>query len=104
MKLSRATVDLQTPRPFDFKKDRLRPLRRRTHYYENRRYTVRDSQGLMSQTWFDNKLGGAISLAYNDRKSQINAPAQLTDSVRSRRWPRDCNGARAEVVPPGEKP
>ena len=66
-----ATVDLQTPRPFDFKKDRY-AFSAQDAYYEIGGYHRPRLAGLMSQTWFDNKLGGAISLAYNDRKSQIN--------------------------------
>jgi len=66
-----ATVDLQTPRPFDYKKDRY-AFSAQDAYYEIGGYHRPRLAALMSQTWFDNKLGGAISLAYNDRKSQIN--------------------------------
>jgi len=66
-----ATVDLQTPRPFDFKKDRY-AFSAQDAYYEIGGYHRPRLAALMSQTWFDNKLGGAISLAYNDRKSEIN--------------------------------
>ena len=66
-----ATVDLQTPRPLDYKKDRY-AFSAQDAYYEIGGYHRPRLAALMSQTWFDNKLGGAISLAYNDRKSQIN--------------------------------
>ena len=66
-----ATVDLQTPRPFDFHKDRY-AFSAQDAYYEIGGYHRPRLAALMSQTWFDNKLGGAVSLAYNDRRSQIN--------------------------------
>jgi iron complex outermembrane recepter protein len=66
-----ATVDLQTPRPFDFKKDRY-AFSAQDAYYEIGGYHRPRIAALMSQTWFDNRLGGAVSFAYNDRRSQIN--------------------------------
>jgi iron complex outermembrane receptor protein len=66
-----ATVDLSTPRPFDFKKDRY-AFSAQDAYYEIGGYHRPRLAALASQTWFDNKLGGAVSLAYNDRRSQIN--------------------------------
>jgi TonB-dependent receptor len=66
-----ATVDLATPRPFDFKKDRF-AFSAQDAYYEIGGYHRPRIAALMSHKWFDDKLGGALSFAYNDRRSQIN--------------------------------
>jgi iron complex outermembrane receptor protein len=66
-----ATVDLQTPRPFDFHKDRY-AFSAQDAYYEIGGFHRPRIAALMSQTWFDNTLGGAVSFAYNDRRSEIN--------------------------------
>ena len=66
-----ATVDLFTARPLDYKKSRV-AFSAEDAYYENGGYHNPRVAGLMADQWFDNTLGGALSFAYSDRKSQIN--------------------------------
>jgi TonB-dependent receptor len=66
-----ATVDLATPRPFDFKTNRF-AISAQDAYYEIGGYHRPRVAALMSHKWFDDRLGGAVSFAYNDRRSQIN--------------------------------
>lgn len=66
-----ATVDLLTPRPFDYKTSRF-VFSAQDAYYEMGGYHNPRIAGLMSNKWFDDTFGAALSYAYNDRKSQIN--------------------------------
>ena len=66
-----ATVDLVTARPLDYKKPRV-AFSAEDAYYENGGYHNPRVAGLMADQWFDNTLGGSLSFAYSDRKSEIN--------------------------------
>jgi TonB-dependent receptor len=66
-----ATVDLNTPRPFNFKDNKF-ALSAQDAYYEIGGTHNPRIAALASEKWFDDKLGGAISFAYNDRKQEIN--------------------------------
>jgi TonB-dependent receptor len=66
-----ATVDLVTARPLDYKKSRF-AFSAEDAYYENGGYHNPRIAGLMADQWLDNTLGGSLSFAYSDRKSEIN--------------------------------
>jgi iron complex outermembrane receptor protein len=66
-----ATVDLVTARPLDYRKSRM-AFSAQDAYYENGGYHNPRFAGLLADQWFDNTLGGSLSFAYSDRKSEIN--------------------------------
>lgn len=65
-----ATVDLITARPFDYESSRF-AVSAQDAYYENGGSHNPRLAGLMSQKWFDDRLGAAVSFAYSDRKDEI---------------------------------
>jgi TonB-dependent receptor len=65
-----ATVDLITARPFEYESNRF-ALSAQDAYYENGGKHNPRVAGLMSQKWFDNKLGASVSFAYSERKDEI---------------------------------
>lgn len=65
-----ATVELITARPFDFETNRF-AVSAQDAYYENGGNHNPRFSGLMSQKWFDDRLGAAVSFAYSDRKDEI---------------------------------
>jgi TonB-dependent receptor len=66
-----ATIDLVTARPLDYGKTKI-AFSAQDAYYENGDYHNPRIAGLMADQWFDDTLGGAVSFAYSDRKSEIN--------------------------------
>jgi len=64
-----ATVDLQTGRPFDYKKDRY-ALSVEDAYYQNGKHHNPRIAGLFSKRWADGKMGFLGSLAYSEKVSE----------------------------------
>lgn len=63
-----ATIDLVTGRPFNFNGPRL-ALTIQDGYYENGGTHNPRFAGLVSNTWYDGKVGALFSIAYNSRDS-----------------------------------
>ncbi len=64
-----ATVDLQTGRPFDYRKDRL-ALSVEDAYYENGGHHNPRIAGLFSKRWADGKMGFLASVAYSEKDTE----------------------------------
>jgi iron complex outermembrane recepter protein len=64
-----ATIDLVTGRPFDFSGNRF-AVSGEDAYYENGKFHNPRAAGLVSQKFFDNKVGFSLSFAYSDRDSE----------------------------------
>ncbi|MFT3997152.1 MAG: TonB-dependent receptor [Asticcacaulis sp.] len=64
-----ATVDLQTGRPFDYKKDRY-AFAIENAYYDNGGHNNPRVTGLISKRWAGGKLGFLASVAYSEKDSE----------------------------------
>ncbi|ESQ78349.1 TonB-dependent receptor [Asticcacaulis sp. YBE204] len=64
-----ATVDLQTGRPFDYKKDRY-AFAIENAYYDNGGYNNPRITGLLSKRWAGGRLGFLASVAYSEKDSE----------------------------------
>ncbi|MCY1646628.1 TonB-dependent receptor [Caulobacter sp. SL161] len=64
-----ATVDLITGRPFDYKKSALALSAEDSYYRNGKKHSPRIT-GLVSNRWFDGKLGTLFSVAYAKRNSE----------------------------------
>jgi len=64
-----ATVDLQTGRPFDYRKDRY-ALSVEDAYYQNGKHHNPRFAGLFSKRWADDKMGFLASVAYSEKDSE----------------------------------
>jgi TonB-dependent receptor len=67
-----STVDLNTGRPLDFGGRRI-AWSADGAYYENGSHTNPVLAALASDTWFDNRLGALVSVAYAERDSTIDS-------------------------------
>jgi iron complex outermembrane receptor protein len=64
-----ATVDLQTGRPFDYRKDRF-ALSVEDAYYQNGGHHNPRVAGLFSKRWADGKMGFLASVAYSEKDTE----------------------------------
>ncbi|CAN5261251.1 hypothetical protein BH11PSE2_BH11PSE2_09290 [soil metagenome] len=85
-----ATVDLITGRPFNFKGRRV-AFSVENAYYENGKTNNPRYAGLLSDRWFDGKLGALVSFAYSERNQFTDSygrqPAQFDYTYRQSTFP-----------------
>jgi len=77
--LAREHEVIVTARPLDYEQSRM-AFSMEDAYYENGGYHNPRLADLVADQWFDNKLGGSLSFAYSDRKSEINRYRRQTTS------------------------
>jgi iron complex outermembrane receptor protein len=96
-----ATVDLVTARPFEYESNRF-AISAQDAYYENGGKHNPRVSGLLSQKWFDDRLGAAVSFAYSDRKDEIDRYRRQPgrgDYAYTSIWAGDENPARLLQAP-----
>lgn len=97
-----ATVDLVTARPFEYDSNRF-AISAQDAYYENGGKHNPRVSGLLSQKWFDDRLGAAVSFAYSDRKDEIDRYRRQPgrgDYAYTSIWAGDENPARGGFAAP----
>lgn len=98
-----ATIDLQTGRPFDYKKDTV-AMSVESSYQENSKKFSPRAAGLISHLFNENKMGILLSGAYSKSKNELDQyrrqPGQSDYLYRGSQWAGNENPQRAGFAAP----